>query len=927
MKDFRAYVQAKANANDFDLVIDEDYELSPSATSPSPAQFDLDLDCRFCLRVLPGGAIWLRRQGTPHNNYHTKLKINGPFEACLRKVFHFEGEQPTDPMIDNVLFAHQSVTAVHASWFGAEVVSGDQRFQLGRDKHRAIQRAIYAAKNVATVQLTAGEYLIGDTLHLESLEVQNDEGDLVIVPRPTAIKLVGAGSFEDATAATIIHTRFREARQAENPDQPALWIADRPAIIIRVGWNAEVRRLSIYGDPDYVIAANADGNALRQNLADHIDDMFTDPARAQQVKGAATAKLMNVYRTFKDLLSDLGLASDPEIIATPAPDETYTPKALHFAYLLNQAARQEAGRETPNGSTLKRLSPNESEWIPRFCTSGPNNPFAGIVTDGYHTNHPHSQYGDLERYYNGKGASQDIVISDVSFAHFAAGVVVAAAGSAQNDAIRVERCEFRRCAYGVSVGTSQARANHYQNNSFFECFVAVDNTRFGATTKETGSSINLTSNQYMGCRSLYAIDTSRGGPANIAGDYCEDCYQVGHFGRAGEGYVTSAAAHLSGCHFDLRPLRTHDPSHPWQTYASPRLMIANGPVKFTSCDFVVGNRQPADGQTGQMDHFIHPHAEAEGGSFLFDGCAFITNDSEFFPSVLPSHFKGRFKSTIFRNCVLENKRATSFALSDPQIESIGDPNQRVRTPIILGVRSVAKHSDNDRPSWVDLKYHAQLPLRASIQWDSFKRIDDHTMEFKQSPFTTGQSFYEQDRIFIHCEILDQRLRSASPPASSEFLILRLPVLVVDKVQVGNIDYRSTDITYTASIPVAYRDHIKLPADINILRQWGQTAIPVPLHLVPRSKNTPGLAFPSDIVGQFSAGYDYINVPDLDRIQLVNGNSTGLLEVGDFINQDFVDYGTRIRKVDIKSNRVYISTLATESGSAPIGVISKYLTQR
>lgn len=288
----------------------------------------------------------------------------------------------------------------------------------------------------------------------------------------------------------------------------------------------------------------------------------------------------------------------------------------------------------PGRQAISRFSPRPGDWIVKGrgggrLTSGRNNPYCAIATDAFggHVRTgraPRTAYAidpsrgrtynlrPYTRYPNGlqnASGSAEVTIEEVAIEGFVSGVAISPGGALQNDTIRVKRCHITNCTYGISVGTSQARACHFAENNIIGCYAAIENTNFGHAI---GSLFTCTTNQYTRCRMLYHVNAASGGPGSITGDYAENFIRVGSFGNVGHN-VSGATISFHGCYFNHGIKRT----------GLHLISSQNAMLQFTGCTFIVGTRSPR--------MLLVPVGLS--AQFVFQSCHFRSRSGTVFPDI------------------------------------------------------------------------------------------------------------------------------------------------------------------------------------------------------------------------------------------------------------------------------------------------------
>ena len=198
-------------------------------------------------------------------------------------------------------------------------------------------------------------------------------------------------------------------------------------------------------------------------------------------------------------------------------------------------------------------SANLSNWIdPTLDTIGDNRytPYAAITIDAYsgvaptpaYPNVTFPDYSGISTQYN-KFHSSQITIDKVHIYKFIAGIVVKPNADNNGDFVYIRDATIERCAYGISVGNSQAR-NIEIIRGQLDCHTAITNSTHGAKIGR----INKIENTHFG--GYQWLDLLA--PAYLEGLEINSCYGESFYwiGTIGVGTVGAfPAITFNGCKF------------------------------------------------------------------------------------------------------------------------------------------------------------------------------------------------------------------------------------------------------------------------------------------------------------------------------------------------------------------------------------------
>ena len=644
-----------------------------------------------------------------------RLEIEGSFEAGLYPIFQFE--QNSQNMYP-VLFKRRAVKEVLTCWFGAVPDSKDKL-----DSHLAIQRAVYAAKEVGRIYMPAGDYWIDDTIHLEH-------------PTNGFISYVLEGG--------------RPAMAASNkPTQLNVRFRDRPAINLGSVRDAQIKNLSILG---------------------------------------LNTKASEVYKPVgKVLYADEERCDDK--VKTFRPDD----------------------------------------WISDGCTRGRHNPYCAIATDAYGR-----EPGVIKTYYPGRdryvprnksvSGSAQILIEGVEIQQFVVGIAISPGGAPQNDMIRIQRSSIKSCAYGIAIGTTQARGLHVQDNWFTRCYAAIDNISFGEEIRP-GSKLNCTSNIYSKCRNLYLVSSRNNGAAHFSGEYAENFIQLGHMGLGGNIGPGGSNVVFTGCDYAFGT-----------RVKTMRLFATYGTTTFIGCDF----RMHGDEERSKDFYFM---LDSGSSNLVFQSCSFQANCADEFPRFFLSQYAD-WHRIHFRDCTLKHmnginalgcgirkladpvlpeapgRTEMTLSLSDDQVVDLHNRVEAYRCPLHLNSQTLRVRSIARPYEFFHLKY--TVAAQPFVPVDGLMRRDgEYGVSFEQK---YEGSFWEGDRIYCAFYLEEYpHLNAVLEPTGSEhaFTALNLPLLRVSAVE-GK--------TVHANIPIGLQREVKLPSDFEVDQAY--------VAVLPRVKNSP-----------------------------------------------------------------------------------------
>ncbi|MGK7891085.1 MAG: hypothetical protein AB4042_17285, partial [Leptolyngbyaceae cyanobacterium] len=489
--------------------------------------------------------------------------------------------------------------------------------------------------------------------------------------------------------------------------------------------------------------------------------------------------------------------------------------------------------------------------------------------------------------------------------------------------------------------STQARACHISNSSFYRAFAAITTSDFGVGT---ASLLNLTSNQYKDCRMLYRITPLSAGPCKISGEYCEGVIRLGCFGYISSTTALIAAVSFSGCNFNFSNPSTPD-------FGTLGLIVNNGMVlNFQGCTFQsYGPFITSDDKTAQSSPVSEFHllcVSPRFSKFIFDGCSFRFPDVEDSENVgkrvMPGeppirvipysslYFFNLAKSDVsFRDCVawtagspysiqLSNDLPVYLSTAQPtrvpihwSTESLqvsggiygsqplalrntlrGDDLNRIVSLPIVKVNSIAVDAGTDGDG-----YHQTLLIDATD--DADLQVGDRL--FWLSRFDIGEGNYLSQAV----------VDSAPPPPVPVFTVTDLKEDADGKgIWVAEVP---TDQSGNPRLP--YREEI-FPIDVTATETGEPDSYARAEYL------TKAMIMPrSDFLKSENSQY-YVILNGSVQGKFVHGSKTvtevtniQLLQTGDFVNQDYVPSGTRIKAIDLDMSSIDLTRSVDIPGAA------------
>ena len=535
-------------------------------------------------------------------------------------------------------------------------------------------------------------------------------------------------------------------------------------------------------------------------------------------------------------------------------------------------------------------------WISDGCTSGRHNPYCAISTDAYGREPGviKTYYPDRARYVpreKSSSGSAQILIEGVEIQQFVVGIAISPAGAPQNDMIRIQRSAIKSCTYGVAVGTTQARGLHIQDNWLTQCYAAIDNVSFGEEIR-AGSKLNCTSNIYSKCRNLYLVSSRANGAAHFSGEYAENFIQLGHMGLGGNVGTSGSNAVFTGCDYAFGT-----------RVKTMRLFATYGTTTFVGCDF----RLYGDEERSKDFYFT---LDSNSSNLVFQSCSFQVNCKDEFSRFFLSQY-AEWHRVHFRDCTLKRVKGINtlgcgirnlsdpvlpektdiseawLSLSDDQVVDLDNRVEAYRCPLHLNSQTLRARSTARPYQFFHLKYTAAAQPFAAVD-GPIRKINAYSVSFEQK--YVG-SFWVDDRIYCAFYLEEYpHQNSQLEPTNSEhtFPALNLPLLEVISVE-GK--------TVTAQIPSGLQQEVKLPSDFKLDQAY--------VAVLPRVKNSPYVMINDGCLGQFAQQDTVVRkVTNIEQ-----------LELGDLVNGEFVEVGTRIVEKDDSAKTIRLSRPAVKASPA------------
>lgn len=232
-----------------------------------------------------------------------------------------------------------------------------------------------------------------------------------------------------------------------------------------------------------------------------------------------------------------------------------------------------------------------SNWVDNLDMIERFSAYCGICTD---------QFGLEDENGEKHASSAHVAIEDCYISGFGVGIVIAHQGTFQNDTIKVNRNTIEGCAYGIAVGTGQARTCRFVDNRINRCHTAFDNLTFGEET--SSSTFNTDSNQITNCRNVYNIATIKGGQCVLSGDYVEACGKIGNFGKF-DGHSVGQGVLIQGGYYSVSF---------WEDL--PQTIAADCSITFNRCTLWPG---------GEIARNFYINPRTPTAKIVFDNCDFL----------------------------------------------------------------------------------------------------------------------------------------------------------------------------------------------------------------------------------------------------------------------------------------------------------------
>lgn len=342
-----------------------------------------------------------------------------------------------------------------------------------------INKAVYTL-GLAKVQLPAGVFCIGDTVHLGYGVNAYPNGSPYVT-----IVLEGASGTGINTGAG--GTNF-------------LWIGpkDRPAFAISGNHQTRIRKLSVRGGSSYVATGPAADYIFNQGLEaswnvpnSHLLATWVDPSISVAGTGNGTSGGFN------------GVAGSGNGASITAP-------WCAFA-----------------------VDPYVSAVIPTPA-------YPNVVFPPASANILNTAFANNPTQYN-KAASTDTQFEDVHIAGFLAGIVVAPTGATgQSDFCRYTRVWINNCVYGISVNGSNPRENSLTDSYINQCYYGISTglhcTAGNGSAGQWGAAVvNTAFDRNIKWFHFNQVGAQYTGNVTFLNCYGENVYQIGSYGRAGTG--------------------------------------------------------------------------------------------------------------------------------------------------------------------------------------------------------------------------------------------------------------------------------------------------------------------------------------------------------------------------------------------------------
>lgn len=160
-------------------------------------------------------------------------------------------------------------------------------------------------------------------------------------------------------------------------------------------------------------------------------------------------------------------------------------------------------------------------------------PYAAITVDAYSGTRPGTSYpnvaypaflGTVAQY--GKNFSSDVLIEDVYIQGFNTAVVVQPCDADGNgDFVKIRRCYFEQCKYGISIGNSQSRNVSIDGLVAHQMYSIFTNSKHGRQIGKFGSNIRDLSAYWI--INLFEFGSYYAGPMTFDNCYIEAIWRIG----------------------------------------------------------------------------------------------------------------------------------------------------------------------------------------------------------------------------------------------------------------------------------------------------------------------------------------------------------------------------------------------------------------
>jgi hypothetical protein len=807
--------------------------------------------------------VTVTRDGLIKLNKNT-LRIEGTFRAGWTKAFEFTEGKLWTPLTlwkndkfelsrQQVVFGQGSVERVIASWFGPRANGASSNPD---DDHPALQRAIHASREVRRLFIPAGNYWLKNTLSLAPPFVREGMNGLIL-----------EGAVERAHVEGNTEETTRLLLDPKVTDRPALHIGQVSDVIVR---NLILR-----------------GGHQRSSKTIYLGQ--TDPAKL---------------------------------------------KASNFP-------------------------PQMTAYIDDTYNYGRYSPYTAIAIDGYNgekpkgvepANRPYAENESWGLKYQKREdfLPKNVLIENVRIEKFVVGISVVPLGQQSNQSqnagrssgVVIKRCFVSDCVLGIGMGTSKGYRSHLRESVLELGYAAVDTATLG---EREGADLNCSNNRYKAFRFVYNMPTVVSGACLLSAENARDIVRVGSFGDLGvTGNISRAT--LNSCQFMFTT-----------GVGSSHLLSTKAALTFLGCRFFF------DGPGTEM--FCSP-AELSSSRMTFQSCSFEM-EGDTFPQIHTAHFTEKIQIQ-FRECAVryankgvsrvehvldDNQTVLIFEkqskYNDPdsgkevQIYDI-DASQPIRVPIHINAQRVLMRPRSLSPGThyrdrhVALKFHGSLIPTVILQknivvtqsWDGGD-IASNREDLTMVPLHRG-SLQASDRVYWSTLFPEED--EPKFPGTSVFLpILRIldPDKDITEIEVNGrkadqvllnlpnymrrktlaeqeLTLKTTSTFMNRAFVLPSTDFRDLTVPNNPLRRPASTYDPAKTDYKRYYASNLAILLNTnddcDGKGSFQAGSA--------EIKEVRG--VHLLEIGDFVNNDFVAEGTRIKSITVTSTskaseRNFVST--------------------